>query len=489
MARSRTSSDVELLVPLDRADAAPLHRQLEASLRSGIRDGRLAAGAVLPSTRALATQLGVSRGIVVEAYEQLVAEGFLDAQPGGATRVARGATAAPVPRADLAIPSWPFDFRPGRPDVTEFPRAAWLRSIRRVLVEAPADRFTYLAGHGVPELRLALAAYLNRVRGMAVTPECIVVSTGFIQGLGLTARVLAARGARRIAVEEPSDAEYRRSLIEGGLIPVPIPVDAAGLLVERLEDADVDAVLVTAAHQYPTGAVLPPERRAALVDWADRRSGWLIEDDYDAEFRYDREPIGALQGLRPERVIYAGSASKTLAPGLRLGWLAAPPALVDGLTDAKLAADHGSPALDQLALADFLGRGELDRHLRRMRPIYRARRDALLGAIARHLPGLEPAGASAGLHVLAWLPPDDDEEAILAAADAAGIGMSGVRSRFMRGDGRPGLLFGYGLITEDRIEAGVARLAEVIAGGRVARAKPARPEAPGPRSAAGAAST
>ena len=462
MARSRTSSDVELLVELDRDGAEPLHRQLEASLRSGIRDGRLAAGTVLPSSRALAAELRVSRGIVVEAYEQLVAEGFLDSRPGGATRVARGATSAPTARGDLAIASWPFDFRPGRPDVTEFPRAAWLRSLRRVLAEAPADRFTYLAGRGVPELRVALAGYLNRVRGMAVTPECVVVSTGFIQGLGLTARALAARGARRIAVEDPSDAEYRRSLVDGGLTPVPVAVDDAGLLVDRLDGADVDAALVTAAHQYPTGGVLPPERRAALVDWAQRRGGWVIEDDYDAEFRYDREPIGALQGLRPERVVYAGSASKTLAPGLRLGWLAAPPALVDGLTDAKLAADHGSPAIDQLALADFIGRGELDRHLRRLRPIYRARRDTLLAAMARHLPELEPVGASAGLHVLAWLPDGDDEAGILAAADAAGIGMSGIRSRWIGADGRQGLVFGYGLIREERIEEGVARLADVI---------------------------
>jgi GntR family transcriptional regulator/MocR family aminotransferase len=469
MARTRTSSDVELLVAIDREDSEPLHRQLEASLRSGIRDGRLAAGTILPSTRALAAQLGVSRGIVVEAYEQLVAEGFLDSRAGGATRVARGATITPVVRADLAIPSWPYDFRPGRPDVTEFPRAAWLRSIRRVFAEAPADRFTYLGGRGVPELRVALAGYLNRVRGMAVTPECVVVSTGFIQGLSLVARALAARGARRMAVEDPSDAEYRRSITEGGLEVVPIAVDEVGMLVDRLDATDVDAVLVTAAHQYPTGGVLSPERRAALVDWADRRSGWVIEDDYDAEFRYDRDPVGALQGLRPERVVYTGSASKTLAPGLRLGWIAAPPVLVDGITDAKLAADHGSPAIDQLALADFIGRGELDRHLRRMRPIYRARRDTLLAAMARHLAELRPVGASAGLHVLAWLPPDDDEAAILEAADAAGIGMSGIRSRWITGDGRQGLVFGYGLIREERIEDGIARLAEVIAEVRAGR--------------------
>ncbi|HEX5827039.1 MAG TPA: PLP-dependent aminotransferase family protein [Candidatus Limnocylindrales bacterium] len=453
---------MELLLTLDRGGAEPLHRQLTAAIRTAVREGRLAADTTLPSTRSLATQLRVSRGIVVEAYEQLVAEGYLDARPGGATRVARAAaTAAPPPPASLHPRTWEFDFRPGRPDVTEFPRQAWLRSMRRVLAEAPADRLSYLGGRGVPELRIALASYLNRVRGTAIEPGGVVICTGFAQGVALIAEALASRGGRRMAVEDPSDPEYRTAIAAAGLEPVGVPVDEHGLRVDALEAVDAEAVVVTAAHQYPTGGVLPPERRAALLAWAVRHDALIVEDDYDAEFRYDREPIGALQGLQPDHVVYAGSASKTLAPGLRLGWLAAPPSLVDPLTEAKQAADMGSSALDQLALADFIERGDLDRYLRRMRPIYRARRDALLAALATHHPDVRPVGASAGLHVLAWLPEDLDDTVVVARAGDAGIAISGLRQRWI-GAPHPGLVFGYGSIPEGRIEPGVARLAGIL---------------------------
>src|SRR4051812_13752431 len=462
MARSRTSSDAELLVTLDRGSTEPLHRQLEAALRERIRHGRLAATTVLPSTRALAGSLGVSRGIVVEAYEQLVAEGYLDARPGGVTRVAPTAVGVPPLPASLTPETWAYDFRPGRPDVTEFPRSAWLRSLRRVLAEAPADRLSYLGGRGVPELRIALAAYLNRVRGTAMEPAAVVVCTGFAQGVGLVAAALAGGGARTMAVEDPSDREYRVAIKAAGLEPVGVAVDEHGIRVDDLERADPDAVVVTAAHQYPTGGVLPPERRTALLDWAARRGALIVEDDYDAEFRYDREPIGALQGLRPDHVVYAGSASKTLAPGLRLGWLAAPASLVRGLTDAKQAADMGSGALDQLALADFIEHGELDRYLRRMRPVYRARRDALLAALSRHLPAVRPVGASAGLHLLAWLPPGTNEAEVIRRASDGGIAVSGVQERWIGGPKTPALVFGYGSIPETRIEPGIELLASII---------------------------
>ena len=450
-------------MPLDRASREPLHRQLSRGLREAVRDGRLDAGAPLPSSRALAAQLGLSRGIVVEAFEQLVAEGYLVARPGGATRVAEGAGSTAPPPRDLEPTTYRFDFRPGRPDVTEFPRAAWVRSLRRALAEAPADRLSYLGGRGVPELRVALASYLNRVRGTAADPADVVISSGFAQGLGLVASVLAARGGRRFALEDPFDPEYRAIVHAGGLEPVAIPVDSDGILVDRLGAAGVDAVLVTAAHQYPTGAVLSPARRAALLAWARATGGLVVEDDYDAEFRYDREPIGALQGLAPSSVVYAGSASKTLAPGLRLGWLVAPPEIAAALTLAKEAVDQGSPALDQLTYADLLEHGEVDAHLRRMRPIYRRRRDALLASLARHLPDLEPVGASAGLHVLAYLPDGLDEARIVRTAAEAGIAVSGLTPRRIA-PGRAGLVFGYGLITEPAIEAAVERLAPVIRG-------------------------
>ena len=480
MAKTRTSSDLELLVDLDRAAPEPLHRQLERALRAAVRDGRLGSRSILPSTRALGSQLGVSRGIVVEAYEQLVAEGYLEARPGGATRVAQTAPAPRSVRPALAPRTFEIDFRSGRPDVTEVPRAAWLKSFRHVLATAPADRLTYLGGRGVPELRTALATYLNRVRGTAADPADVVICSGFAQGLSLVARTLAARGARRIAIEDPSDPEYLGTVRTAGLEPVAIPVDDAGILVHLLDAADADAVVITAAHQYPTGAVLSAERRSALVAWADRRGGRIVEDDYDAEFRYDRDPIGAIQGLRPERVIYAGSTSKTLAPGLRLGWLVVPVDLVEALTEAKEAADHGSPAFDQLTFAVLLERGELDHHLRRMRPQYRRRRDALLAALAAHLPELEPVGASAGLHLLALLPPDLEEAEIVEASDRAGIGLSGVTPRRVAA-GRPGLIFGYGGITEGAIDDGVRRLAEVIRAQprrRQSSSKPSRLSAP-----------
>jgi len=462
MRKARTSSALELLVELDRSGSEPLHRQLERGLRSAVRDRRLADSSVLPSSRALAGQLGVSRGIVVEAYEQLVAEGYLTSRPGASTRVARAGAGPHVARPDPVPETFAHDFRPGRPDVTEFPRHAWLRSVRRAIADAPSERFTYLGGRGVPELRTALAAYLNRVRGTAADPADIVICTGFVQGLSLVIRTLRDRGARRIAVEDPSDPDFRSIIVANGLEWVAVPVDDGGLRVDLLAASEADGVLVTAAHQYPTGSVLPPDRRSALIEWARRGGRTIIEDDYDAEFRYDREPIGAIQGLEPDRVVYGGSASKILAPGLRLGWLVVPPALVPSITTVKQAADNGSAAFDQLAFADLLDRGELDHHLRRMRPIYRARRDALLESLSRHLPDFRPAGASAGLHVLAYVPPGIDEAGLVAAASSAGIGLAGLTPRRVA-PGPAGLIFGYGAIAEGAIDAGIRRLADVVA--------------------------
>src|SRR5918999_1078829 len=320
MPRSRTSSAVELLVRLRRDDPAPLHHQLEHELRAAVRSGGLAPGVPPPPTRALAAQLGLSRGVVVEVKEQLVAEGSLPSRDRSATRVARDAALPPPAHQHDTPPAEPrVDFHPGRPDVAQFPRAAWMRSMRRVLNEAPSQRFSYAEGRGLLELRLALAAYLNRVRGTAADAGRIVISNGFSQGLALVAEVMRASGARRVAIEDPSHYGARATLQASGLEPVGVPVDRDGLRVDLLAQMRIDAVLVTPAHQYPTGGVLPPERRAALVEWATRASALVIEDDYDAEYRYDREPIGAIQGLAPDRVIYGGVAGKKLAPPRRAG--------------------------------------------------------------------------------------------------------------------------------------------------------------------------
>ncbi|MGH2382574.1 MAG: PLP-dependent aminotransferase family protein [Candidatus Limnocylindria bacterium] len=440
-----------------------MHAQLERELRSAVRNRRLAPDSVLPSTRSLAEQLGVSRGVVVEAYEQLVAEGYLVGRHGSATRVAERAVgpASECPPEPIA-PEIRVDFRPGRPDVSQFPRSVWLRSLRRALNEAPADRFNYADGRGLNELREALATYLNRVRGTAAEADRIVISNGYSQGLSLVCQVLRAAGATRLAVEDPSYEGARNTVRAAGLELVPIGVDDDGLRFDELECTVADAVLVTPAHQYPTGAVLPPTCRAALAAWAVRHDALIIEDDYDAEYRYDRDPIGAIQGIAPDHVIYAGSASKTLAPGLRLGWLLAPASLVEPLADAKIAADNGSPALEQLAFADFVSRGELGRHLRRMRLLYRRRRDALVEALATHTPMLRVTGTAAGLHLLAWLPPGLDEAVILERASQVGLHLYGMEPHRVRPGSPGGLIFGYANLTEPEIDTGVRLLASVI---------------------------
>ncbi len=464
----------DLFVELRRDGAEPLHRQLEAA----IRDGRLRAGTSLPSTRRLGGALGVSRGVVVEAYQQLAAEGYLASRSGGYTQVARdlAVDAAPTPVPTLAPrppPDHPrIDFKYCQPDVTQFPRAAWLRSLRRAVYEAPDEQLAYPTGHGATKLRQALADYLNRARGTSARAEDMVVCSGFTQGLALVVQVLAGRGATRVAVEDPSDPEIRQVPIDAGLEVLGVPVDEGGLRVDLLGRINPDALLLTPAHQCPTGAVLSAEARTGVLDWARQRGALVVEDDYDSEYRYDRPPVGALQGLAPDLVIYAGSASKTLSPGLRLGWLVAPEHLVDDLAVAKKTADRGSPVLDQIAFADFLARGELDRHMRRMRPVYRRRRDALLAALADRLPDLRPAGVSAGLHLTAWLPSDVDEAAVVAGAADRGLKVYGLADYRLGSDpngpgGRqapePGLLFGYASLTEAQIAEGIEILVEIIA--------------------------
>ncbi len=466
MSRSRTNSGAgELLIELRRNSAVPLHQQLEGGIRDRIRQGLLRADTVLPATRALANDLGLSRGVVVEAYQQLVAEGYLVSRAGGYTQVAP--TAARTAQQGKAKPasSGPprIDFKYSRPDVSQFPRAAWLRSIRKVLNETPHSKLAYLEGQGASELREALADYLNRVRGTSARPENMLICNGFAQGSRLLLKVLAAAGYRRLAVEDPSDNELREVVAAAGLESVGVPVLDTGLDVEALERSGADVVLVTAAHQFPTGVVTSAQTRAALVEWATRLDGLIIEDDYDAEYRYDREPVGAVQGLAPDRVAYAGTASKTLAPGLRLGWLILPDRLVEPMAEAKVVDDRGSSVLDQLTFAEFVAQGEFDRHLRRMRPRYRQLRDVLIGQLAEKAPDLRPTGISAGLHVMTWLPPDLNEQAVTEAALERGLGVYGLEPYWVENSGPTGLVFGYGGLTESAVVEGIGLLAEAIA--------------------------
>jgi GntR family transcriptional regulator/MocR family aminotransferase len=460
--RTNRGPALDFVVPLDRENGAALHRQIETAIRTAIHDGRLRRGTCLPATRALAEDLGVSRGVVVEAYAQLSAEGYLTSRSGSYTRVA----AEPVRRCEPAHPrraaTCVVDFCPCRADGSMFPRAAWLRSVRRVLTRAADTDFGYVSGRGAPVLHDALAAYLNRARGTAARPRDIVVCNGYAQGIALVVAVLARAGARRIAVEDPcADDDAVPAARAAGLQVVGVPVDDDGVRVDALAGLDADALVLTPSHQWPTGGVLSAEARMRVLEWARRRDALVVEDDYDAEYRYDRAPIGAMQGLAPDRVLYAGTASKTLAPGLRLGWLVAPPHLVEDVARAKALADRGSPVLDQLAFADFLATGEFDRHLRRMRPIYRRRRDALVAALRRHAPELRPAGVAAGLHLIAYLPDGVAEDDVIAAAAARGVAAYGL-APYRLSPGPAALLFGYATHDEVQLELGVRVVADAL---------------------------
>jgi GntR family transcriptional regulator/MocR family aminotransferase len=446
---NRTTSR-ELLIAL-RGGAGPLHAQIETQLRDGIRSGRLAAGERLPSSRALAAELGVSRGVVVEAYGQLAAEGYLAIARGAAPSVAAGAAAAASQPVEPAEPPLRYDLRPGTPDLSLFPRVAWAAAQRRALRELPDADLGYPPPGGHPRLRAALAAYLGRVRGVQAAPDRIVVCGGVAEAVAMVGRVLRARGARRVAVEDPSHPGTRELIAHSGVEIVPIAVDDGGLDVATLAAAGADAVLVTPAHQSATGVVLAPSRRAALVAWAHDTGALVIEDDYDAEYRYDRHPVGALQGVAPDHVVHVHSVSKTLAPALRLGWAAVPARLVPDMVEEKRLSDLGAPVLEQLTLAHFLERGELDRHLRRTRPAYRRRRDALLAALA----GLEVEGVAAGLHVLVRLPPGRGEQEVVRAAAERGVAVDPLGPHVATAARPPALLLGYTRLPEPGLaEAG-----------------------------------
>ena len=461
----RTTSAIELLIRLDRGNGVPLRLQLERELRAAIQSGRLSAGTLLPSTRSLAADLELSRGVVVEAYEQLLAESYLSANHGSATRVAVRQTVEGTAAAkNVAVLVPRYDFRPGLPDLSLFPRRTWVTSMRRAIASSSDEAFDYPHPHGPEAARIALATYLNRARATVAQPDRIVFTSGSAQGIGLLCRVLRERGVRRVAVEDPGHADQCTDIQATGLETPRVPVDDGGLRVDRLSQVNAEAVLVTPAHQYPTGTVLAPERRAALLEWATKRHAIIIEDDYDAEYRYDREPIGALQGLAPDRVVYVGSASKVLSPALRLGWLVMPPDIANGVARAKLQADRGSSAFEQLAFADFLERGAFDRHVRRTRQIYRGRRDALVGALHAYLPALRFYGVAAGLHLMVELGRDVDEQAVLAAAKRRLIRVYGASAyRAKPQSGPPALVVGYGGLPESSIREAVKHLALALA--------------------------
>jgi GntR family transcriptional regulator/MocR family aminotransferase len=468
MSNSWTTSGASLHVGLD--PHGPRRGSVEAALRSAIREGRLGAGTRLPSTRTLASDLAVARGTVVEAYAQLRAEGYLDARHGAGTWVADVAVATPTaakhPAAAGRAPR--FSFHPGLPDLTAFPHGAWASALRRGLRDAPASSLGYGDPRGRPELRAALAAYLARVRGAVADPELVVVCAGFRHGLSLLARVLHAQGAGRVAMEDPCLEVHREVAAATGLRVVPLPVDAHGARTDLLAATRARAAVLAPAHQYPLGAVLHPDRRAAAVAWARATGGLVIEDDYDAELRYDRQPVGALHALDPEHVAYGGTASKTLAPGLRLGWLLLPPALLEPVVALRATEDVHLSVTDQVAFAELLRAGAFERHVRRMRARYRTRRDRLLAMLAARAPAVTPVGISAGLRMLLELPPDGPSADELAdRASRRSIELFPVDRCYHDGRApRGGLVVGYAALPEHAFEAGLTALGDLLAAAR-----------------------
>jgi GntR family transcriptional regulator / MocR family aminotransferase len=515
MKKDWATSGLDLHLELGRDQAGHgVRAGLESALRESVRTGRLGPGVRLPSSRALAADLGIARNTVAEAYGQLVAEGWLTAVQGSGTRVAgqaaTGLAAAahsappPVrparpgaptagqapgigsPGAASSVPpgsrvtAYRYSLRVGSPDLSAFPRAAWLAAARRALSAAPSEAFGYGHPQGRPELRAALAEYLARARGVRAHPDRIVVCDGFGEGLALLTRVLRARGATTLAVEEYGLPSARYTAVAAGLRLATLPVDGHGAMAGPAGPArPAGAALLTPAHQFPLGAALAPGRRTQFVEWARDTGGLVIEDDYDGEFRYDRQPVGALQALAPEDVVYAGSASKSLAPGFRLGWLVLPASLVGEVTAARELTTGPGSRLDQLTLAEFITSGGYDRHIRRSRLAYRRRRDRLAAALGREAPRVRVTGIAAGLHALCELPPGLTEEHLVARAAARGLEVEGLARYRATGSvtnqatgsvtdqatdagreqvGRQALVIGYGSPPEHSFSGAVARL-------------------------------
>ncbi|MGB2569794.1 PLP-dependent aminotransferase family protein [Micromonospora citrea] len=438
---------------------------LEGALRTAIRDGRLPPSTRLPATRALAAELGLARGTVSAAYDQLVAEGWLVARVGSGTEVSPLRQAPPPSPARPPGPATPrYDLRPGSPDVAAFPVTAWLRATRRALAVAPATAYGYGDPRGRPELRTALAGYLGRARGVLADPERIVVTTGYAQALVLLTTVLRRSGPPVLAMEDPGLPFHREVVRRQGARVLPLPVDGRGARADLLGVdalAEVAAAVVTPAHQYPTGVTLHPARRHALTGWARDADALVVEDDYDGEFRYDRQPVGAVQGMAPEQVAYVGTAAKTLGPGLRLAWLVLPARLVEPVVEAKRHLDVQTEVIGQLALADLITTHGYDRQVRTVRRRYRQRRDLLLERLGGWA---VVGGVSAGLHATVALPPDGPAEAeVLAGASARGLALAGLDAhRHHPGSGPPGLVVGYATAPAHRYRAALDVLADVL---------------------------
>lgn len=475
-----------LAIPLSGA-GGPLFRQVYSRLREAILSGIFQGGERLPSTRDLAEQLGISRTVVVLAYELLLAEGFATGRAGSGTYVARGVRigrAAPLESplklrlsrfGSLAAAAWtrmnfppratqslPYDFAYGRSDLEKFPFEKWRRILLRRARMVSVRRLDYGPAEGNLELREAICAHLRRSRAVVCEASQVMVVNGSQQALDLIARVLIPRGDR-VAIEDPGYQGTREVLHAAGARLLPVPVDREGIDPAKIPPT-ARVVFVTPSHQFPTGAILTLARRLALLEWAKRRNAVIVEDDYDGEFRYEGQPLESLQGLdREGRVIYIGTFSRTIFSALRIGYLILPKGLVAAFTAAKWLCDRHTATLEQETLAEFISSGMYERYLRQVRRRNAARRDALLGAIRAHLRDrVEVSGDGAGAHVVLWLRHRHTEQRVIAGSAARGVRVYGVSGYFLKKAARDGIMLGYSRMTETQIREGIRRLGEVV---------------------------
>jgi GntR family transcriptional regulator/MocR family aminotransferase len=475
MVKAQTNLAWDTLLPID--DSVPsdaLHVRLTSSLRDAIRLGRIPVGSALPPSRQLATDLHCSRWVVTEAYEQLVAEGYLEARVGSGTRVRLRDHQQPgaKPASATTTPTVRFDLTPGLPDFSAFPRSAWSRAVHDTIAAMRHADLDYQSPGGHPRLKQVLSEYLGRVRGAVVQPEHLTLTSGILDGLTLMFRALVTEGRDKLAIEDPCWRRLVAAALSSGLDVTSIEVDAEGMQTGDLSDVIVDAVIVAPAHQFPSGMVLTPERRVLLLEWARAAGGLVLEDDYDAEFRYDRRPVGVLQGIDPGRVALFGSLSKTLAPGVGIGWVVTPPRWTDVVRSAETRLT-GPSTLVQLAMARFIETGGYDRHLRALRRSYRTRRDLVVRAAAKHLPQCRLFGAAAGLHVLMGLPAGVTGESVVTELDARGVKLLDLRScavgsrRPRAGDlPREGVVFGYGNVADAEVDSVIEEIAHAVQAAR-----------------------